>query len=220
MKVFLPLCLAGLGCLGLLSACAQGSTIGEGGAGGEGGTGSSSSKAVGATTGHSSTSVGVTSSVTSSNSASSASSTGSGQMCDFNAPNTCANAQGLPSVSGDNGGTATTTGVGSKWVTVRVTENNSSIFGQDLSYTATLTSPAGSVYDLYVHEGQDAGGPDCGAAPMKGAPPGPLQSVHSSWSDTQGLGGEDNSRWLNIEVRHLSGTDCMASWSLKIDGGT
>lgn len=219
MKVVLPLCLACSGLLALLSACAQGSTIGEGGAGGDGGSGVSSSKAVGTTAGHSSTSAGVTS-VSSSSSASSTSSTGSGQMCDFTSPNTCAAPQGLASVSGDDGGTASTTGVGSKWVSVHITETNSSIFGQDLSYTATLTSPTGSVYDLYVHEGQDNAGPDCGATAMKGAPAGGLQSLHRSWSDTQGLGGIDNSRWLNIEVRHLSGTDCVASWTLKIDGGT
>jgi hypothetical protein len=84
----------------------------------------------------------------------------------------------------------------------------------------TLTSPAGMNYDLFVHQGPQDGSPDCNAPEIKGTPSGSSETVSDSWDDDQGLGGEDDSVWLSIEVRHVSGMDCNATWTLKIEGGT
>lgn len=139
-------------------------------------------------------------------------------MCSFTSPNTCANAEQLPAVSGDEGGTASASGTGSKWFKVHVKETNSSIFESDLSYSVTLVSPPGMDYDLYVRQGPQDGNPNCNAAEKKGTPSGSAETVSDSWDDDQGLGGEDDSVWLSIEVRHVSGDDCNAKWSLTVKG--
>lgn len=141
-----------------------------------------------------------------------------GNPCSFASPNACATAEQLSAVSGDEGGTATASGTGSKWLKVHVEETDSSIFSSDLSYKVTLTSPAGMDYDLFVKQGPEDGNPDCGAAEKKGAPSGASESVSNDWNDDQGLGGEDDSVWLNVEVRHVSGNDCNATWSLTVQG--
>jgi hypothetical protein len=145
---------------------------------------------------------------------------GGGGVCDFSSPNTCASAQSLASVSGDDGGTTTVKGNTSKWVTIHVTEDDSGVFETDLSYTVTLTSPPGMLYDLVVHQGPQDGAMNCAAAPKLGQPAdGAVQTVSDSWDDDQGIGGEDDSLWLNIEIVHVSGDDCAAEWTLKIQGG-
>lgn len=146
---------------------------------------------------------------------------GAPPMCDFGSPNLCASSTQLNGVSGDEGGTATATGNTSKWFAVHVTEDDSAIFETDLSYTVTLQSPPGMVYDLFVHEGPQDGGQNCNAAAKAGTPSGgATQSVHASWDDDQGVGGEDDSMWLNIEVVWVSGDDCNASWTLTVTGDT
>lgn len=141
-----------------------------------------------------------------------------GSPCDFTAQNNCATAEGLPAVSGDEGGTATASGTGSKWLKVQIQETDSSIFASDLSYMVSLTSPPGMDYDLYVKQGPEDGNPDCGATAQKGVLGAGSESVSADWNDDQGIGGEDDSLWLSIEVRHVSGDDCNAKWSLTVIG--
>lgn len=141
-----------------------------------------------------------------------------GSVCDFQSPNNCASAEQLPAVSGDEGGTATASAAGSKWYKVHVEETDSSIFGANLGYKVTLTSPPGMDYDLYVKQGPQDGSPDCGAAEQKGTLSAGSETVSDTWDDDQGIGGEDDSLWLNIEVRHVSGDDCDAQWSLTVVG--
>ena len=87
-----------------------------------------------------------------------------------------------------------------------------------------VPEPAGAVsrasgdYDLFVKQGQEDGSPNCGAAEKKGTLSGTSESVSDDWSDDQGIGGEDDSVWLNIEVRHVSGNECNATWSLTVKG--
>ncbi|MFO0589487.1 MAG: hypothetical protein U0441_18260 [Polyangiaceae bacterium] len=142
---------------------------------------------------------------------------GGGGEC-FSSPNLCSNADQLPDVSGDEGGTSTASGSTSKWLKVHVTETDSSIFASDLSYRVTLSSPPGMDYDLYVKEGPQDGNPDCGATSVKGTPGAGGEQVSASWNDDQGLGGEDDSLWLCIEVQYVSGSDCNAQWSLTVVG--
>lgn len=143
---------------------------------------------------------------------------GGGGAC-FGSPNACPSAEALPEVSGDEGGSASASGSTSKWLKVHVTETDSSIFASDLGYKVSLSSPAGMDYDLYVRQGPQDGNPDCNAAEKKGAPPGGAETVSDSWGDDQGLGGEDDSVWLCIEVRYVSGADCNAKWNLTVIGG-
>lgn len=123
----------------------------------------------------------------------------------------------MSSVAGDDGGTSTVMAAGSRWFQIHVTEESSSIFESDLSYTATLNAPSGDVYNLIVHEGPQDGNPDCSATPKMGS--GSPPSVHAGWDDSQPIGGEDDSLWLSIEVQFVSGTNC-SDYTLTVQGGT
>jgi hypothetical protein len=143
---------------------------------------------------------------------------GTGVSC--TAPNTCMGATNLGMVSGDEGAdTQSATGTGSKWFTVRVTEDDSSTFGTKLQMKATLTSPPGSNYDLYVYvPGSDTR--ECSTVSKS--------STSSASTDTAGVefgeggtfsNGSSDDRTVTVEVRHVSGT-CSASdqWTLTING--
>jgi hypothetical protein len=143
---------------------------------------------------------------------------GGSVVCDFSAPNNCAAAEQLTAVSGDEGDTTTSSGAGSKWFKIQVKETDSGILETDLSYKVSLTSPPGMDYDLYVKQGPQDGSPNCGATAVKGMLSGGSESVSNSWDDDQGIGGEDDSLWLSIEIVHVSGDNCDAKWSLTVVG--
>jgi hypothetical protein len=145
-------------------------------------------------------------------------SVGGGTPCNFTAPEDCAGAEILPAVSGDDGGMVTRNGTTSKWWKVQISETNSSVFGENLSYRVTLASPASVNYDLRVYENGDDEPASCSVAPKAGS--GNPETVQNDWDDTQGFGGEDNSRWLIIEIFHVSGTECNPEdqWTLSVQG--
>ncbi len=151
---------------------------------------------------------------------------GGGELgnCTFDAPNTCDTAELIPAIAGDeNDPPAVRYGVTSKWYRIRITEENGSILEEDLSYTVTLSSAPGMAYDLVVYQGPQAGNPSCGAPPKVGVvQPNGDQTVHDGWDDDQGIGGEDDSVWLIVEVRYVSGDACdaAAQWTLTIQGHT
>lgn len=176
---------------------------GDGGAGG-GGEGGAGEGGAGSTT-----------------SASSTSSTGGGVDCDFASPNACATAENLGAVAGDeSSATISVQGTTSKWFKIRVEERASGVFETDLSYRVSLTSPAGANYDLFVIEGPQSGAASCNGVPKVGQQVGASEQVSASWDDDQGIGGEDDSVWLSIEVRHVSGDQCDLDdrWTLTIQG--
>lgn len=136
------------------------------------------------------------------------------------ASNTCMGATDLGMVSGDTGADVKSAqGTGSKWFTVRVTEDDSSVFAVALWMKATLNSPAGANYDLYVYvPGSDTR--ECSAVSKS--------STSSATTDTAGVefgesgsfsNGGDDDRTVTIEVRHVSGP-CTASdqWTLTVNG--
>ena len=144
--------------------------------------------------------------------------TGTGTSCA--ATNTCMGATDLGMVSGDQGADVKSSqGTGSKWFTVRVTEDDNSAFGAKLWMKATLTSPPGSNYDLYVYvPGSDTR--ECSAVTKS--------STTSATTDTAGVefgeggtfsNGSSDDRTVTVEVRHVSGT-CSATdqWTLTING--
>jgi hypothetical protein len=143
---------------------------------------------------------------------------GGGEICDYTAPAPCASAEELPGIDGDTGNDVeSATGNTSRWFHIYVAEAVSSVVDYPpLSYTATLSSPPGMNYDLYVYTG-DTGGPDCQAQPVKGS--GTPEQVSDQWGDS--IGSEDGT-WITLEVRYVSGDACgpQDSWTLTIAGHT
>ena len=141
---------------------------------------------------------------------------GQGGNCNFSAPNSCITAQQLPSIAGDDGNDVRSAqGTSSKWFQIQVVESVSSIIDYPpLSFTATLVSPPTTSYDLYVYFG-DSGGIYCNAVPLHGT--GNPATVYDSWGDNIGT---DDTTWLVVEVRYVSGHDCSTPWSLTIAGNT
>ena len=139
----------------------------------------------------------------------------SGIACDT--PKPCASGQDLGEVKGDRGtDTRDATGSTSQWLKVLVRQPSTGPWG-DSAVTVTLESPAGANFDLYASLGPLNEGP----AKCAGSPDGTststsaTDSVHLAWPETF----SDDTRWLTIEVRHVSGT-CLpsATWKLSVKG--
>lgn len=125
---------------------------------------------------------------------------------------TCAGATDLGSVSGDTGN-ATVTGSGyqSAWYKVRVTEDDSGVFGVPMNMTAQLTSPPGTNYDVYVYVNGGSDVVECSNASASGTSTGTTDQAHVSWGESGTFSnGNDDSRTVSIEVRPVSGP-CSAS---------
>jgi hypothetical protein len=139
-----------------------------------------------------------------------------GGSCSFASYNNCFGAEVLPTIAGDDGSDVSTAqGARARWFKIFVEESVSSIIDYPpLSFTASLQSPAGTNYDLYVYFG-DNGGTNCAAVPLQGG--GSPETVHSSWGDNMGT---DDGTWLSVEVRYVSGDDCASQWTLSIAGNT
>lgn len=123
----------------------------------------------------------------------------------------------MSAVDGDrNNDTRTLKGTTSKWFKVLVNEAVSSIISYpQLSYTATLTAPLGMDFDLFEYDGTFSA-PSCSGNPKHAT--GTPESVTDTWGDT--LGGEDT-RWLTLEVRYISGEMCPSDpWTLTVKGHT
>lgn len=209
------------GLLGLY-ACAEGSSIEDGAGGGSGGTNGSGGEdpATTAQTTAAQTTTGGQGGDPGAGGAgnTTASTTGSGQVCDFMPLNDCPAAELMSPIAGDKSGSAVTkTGSASRWFKIHIEEQDSGIFAEDLSYRVTLTSPPGMDYSVTVYESGDGGSANCSASPIAGS--GTPETVNRSWGDSQP---GDSSRWVIIEVEHVSGTACGPSdkWTLSVQGYT
>jgi hypothetical protein len=105
-----------------------------------------------------------------------------------------------------------TTGETSRFVAVSVVEADSSFPLINVAFTATLTSPPGMNYDLYVYQ------PGCTMAygqSTNGA--GTTDTLASGWGDTLG---PDDTRTVIFEIRYVSGSACGpdAAWTLTVAG--
>jgi len=135
------------------------------------------------------------------------------------------NLRDIGAVDGDlPGGQLTATGTRSEWLTFRLREGSASIFSADLSALITLTSPAGSSWDMrvyYDHANNQAASFECTNPDGQTSGSGTQKSLPIGWPDTQGIGGNDDSSNVTIEVRHTSGT-CNPggadTWSLLVEG--
>ncbi len=127
-------------------------------------------------------------------------------------------AQEIPEIAGDeNNDTRTVHGTTSTWLKIKVKEAVSSIIDfPATSYTATLDSPPGMNYDLYLYTG-DATAPTCGGQPDHAV--GTPEKFGASWGDTLN---SDDTKWITLEVRYISGMECgpAAEWTLTVVGNT
>jgi hypothetical protein len=122
----------------------------------------------------------------------------------------CSGARDLGSVLGDGAGTvAKTSGAGSAWLTIKVSEAN--VQSDPISAMVRLVSPPGANYDLYVYDQTcatsigtsiKATGDDTVMTPL--------------WPDAPIA---DDTHTLMIEVRYVDG-DCTAGskWDLEVLG--
>ncbi len=137
----------------------------------------------------------------------------------------CVAGASIGSVSGDTGADfLQRTGTASTWLLVRVKEDDSSLFSRPpIRARFTLIHNVNTRFDLFLYKaGNNGGGTrNCSsvtAAGSRGATAN-LTSASLSWEDTTGLGGEDNSANVMVEIRHVSGP-CGAGreWQLQIEG--
>ena len=136
-------------------------------------------------------------------------------------PNVCTGATDLGSVSGDTGADVKTAqGSGSQWFKVRVTENDSSVFGLSLLAKAELTSPPGTNFDLFLYLPGGSSGQECSAVSKSSTNAG-ADSASLEWGEGSISNGSNDDRTLTVEVRWVSGTcSPSAKWSLTVRGNT
>jgi hypothetical protein len=125
---------------------------------------------------------------------------------------TCAGAMDLGSISGDDTtSSVTASGYQSAWYKVRVTEDDSSPFANDLSILAQLTSPPGTNYDVYVYVNTGSDVVECTTPRASGTSTGTTDQAPLTWGESGTFSnGNDDSRTVSIEVRPVSGP-CSAS---------
>ena len=98
---------------------------------------------------------------------------------------TCAAAMDLGSVSGDDvTSSVTASGYQSAWYKVRVTEDDSSPFANDLAILAQLTSPPGTNYDVYVYVNTGSDVVECTTPTGSGTSTGTTDQARLTWGET------------------------------------
>ena len=144
---------------------------------------------------------------------------GGGAACA--SPNVCTGATDLGSVSGDTGADVKTAqGSGSQWFKVRVTENDSSVFGLSLLAKAELTSPPGTNFDLFLYLPGGGSGQECSAV-SKSSTSTSADTASLEWGEGSLSNGSNDDRTVTVEVRWVSGTcSPSAKWSLTVRGDT
>lgn len=134
---------------------------------------------------------------------------------------TCSAAIDLGSVSGDTGNDSkTASGYQSAWYKVRVTEDDSDVFAVEERFTASLTSPAGTNYDVFVYVNTGSDVVECASIAGSSTGTGTLDQTSVHWGESGTFSnGNDDSRTVSIEVRPVSGP-CSASapWQLVVYG--
>lgn len=145
---------------------------------------------------------------------------GTGMMCQNDL--TCASATPIGGVAGDEGSAAlVVSGDTPTWMSFQVSENSSDVFGEEVSFTATLQSPATADFDLFVFRGPEGGSSGCGGSPGQSTNAGASDSVHMSWGEGAVANNTDDGAWVAVEVRAKNGTcDPGAEWTLTVQGDT
>ncbi len=134
---------------------------------------------------------------------------------------TCASAAVVGGIAGDEPSQLSTSGDTDTWVTLQVSENNSDVIGEQLTFTASLTSPAGSDFDLFVFRGNQGSATGCGGQQDNSTNAVGIDSVFMSWGEGALANNADDSAWVAIEIRSKNGM-CVqgAEWTLTVIGDT
>lgn len=136
--------------------------------------------------------------------------------------NSCETAVTLAQIAGDTGSdTRMSSGTTSQWLSVKVVDTT--LTGDRLRVSITLTSQDGANYDLFVLQPDEAGGhekapKDCAATPVSSQNASGVDLVKLDWDDVTNQLGQDDGDGLVIamEVRHISGP--CGSWALTVAG--
>jgi hypothetical protein len=170
---------------------------------------------------------GASSSESSSSGAESSSSAGGESSSDDGAPAmctqdaTCATATVIGMVSGDkDSDPLQIMGTEPTWVTFQVTEDDDSIAGENVSFTATLDSPGGADFDLYVYRGPSNGTTGCNGMADDSTSSAAQDVVHMSWGEGGVANGGDDRAWIAVEIVPKVDCDGIAMWTLTIEGDT
>lgn len=132
------------------------------------------------------------------------------------APAPCSAATDLGAVSGDTGNDERSRqGSSSQWLSVRVTEDAAGVLGAQMKVTATLVSPAGANFDLYLYA--DACGGEPVASSKKAS--GTTDQATFAWGEGALPNGDPDDKTILVEVRHVAG-DCAPTdkWTLIVGG--
>lgn len=128
------------------------------------------------------------------------------------APNTCASAQSIGTIAGDGTAVAaplTASGTTGRWLSFRVKETDSGVFGKSLKVKATLTAPQGWTFTARMDTQTDVA-QACSAklyTPIGNA-------LALEW--TEGFGASDDSRNVVVEIK--PGTcPITAPWTFKVE---
>jgi hypothetical protein len=137
---------------------------------------------------------------------------------------TCATATALPAMGGDEdgGGSTSQSGYQAAWFSVRLSETDSGAFGDPMSISTTLTSPAGASFDLFVYVDTGNDDVDCTTPTGTVTTSGSTETSNIEWGETGTFANDsDDSRTVSIEVRPKTGDSCSsaATWSLSIETG-
>jgi hypothetical protein len=135
---------------------------------------------------------------------------------------TCPTAMVIGGVSGDEASPQLQAmGDEPVWLTFEVAENNDSIGGETLSFTATLVSPPGLDFDLYAYRGASGGSTGCGGAMQSSSNIGTNEVVSMTWGEGAFGNNADDDAWIAVEIRAKNGMcQAGAQWTLTVQGDT
>ncbi len=136
-------------------------------------------------------------------------------------PGTCQSATMLGTVSGDTGNMKlSASGYQSAWYRVRVTENDSDIFGLTLRVGAKVTSPANAAFDVFIYVNSGSDVIECSTTTGTKTTNGNVRQVRAEWGEGTISNGSDDGRNVSIEVRPLAASGCSPSdmWQLEVEG--
>ena len=132
----------------------------------------------------------------------------------------CGNAEVIGMVSGDSNSPAIqASGSEPVWLTFQVTEDNDAVTGEALAFTATLSSPPGVDFDLYVYRGAANGQTGCGGVMDSSTAAVGNDVVHMGWGEGGVANGVDDRSWVAVEIIP-KGDMCPygGQWSLNVVG--
>lgn len=134
---------------------------------------------------------------------------------------TCQGASGIGLVSGDQSSrTLGASGSESTWLEFQVTENDDSLVGAQLSFTATLLSPAGADFDLYVYRSGAGGASGCNGTMQSSMSAGSQDAVSMTWGEGLVPNGLDDGVWVALEIRAKNDECSAQEWALEVEGNT